>query len=198
MAIEWPKPILWGIDVAEGASIQIGIGGDVNDIYTNKLVNQAVPGDFNMVKDGSITPVLFKVLADPDFDIVLSELRMVFCANALDFGGSDFGKGGGVLPNGMLINGVLNDGHSVALLNVKQNQHMLEFATVTGLNTLTEFAGTSDVIISSFQFGGRAKLAAGSADELSVTIRDSLLGGTRDIRYLQATAYGFFRDPLAS
>ena len=51
-------------------------------------------------------------------------------------------------------------------------------------------AGSTDVIASSYRFGGGLTLEAGTADKISVTINDDLTGGNLGVDHLSATFFG--------
>lgn len=144
-------------------------------------------GSGDMVVNGSGTPVVFTFMADATDDLVLVELRVVFTASAILWGG-DFGKGGGLLTNGILIEAFTDDNVTpVTLINLRQNEDLLRFATQ---QALTEFGGLKDVVSVSYAFNGTEKLIGASAtDKIQVTVRDNLGIGSRGIDYLTMTLH---------
>lgn len=156
-------------------------------LVQSKLING---GSSNLLVDGDPTPAVFQFLADPTDDIVLNELRFVFSAAAITFDGTKFGSNLTTLPNGILVELVVNNGQTSTIGNVKINEHFMEFASQVGINVLTEFSGTNDLLLATFNFGGAMRLVAGTADKVKVTIRDDLTPPSIGGKYLQATVYG--------
>lgn len=143
-------------------------------------------GSEDMVVNGSGTPVVFKVAADPTDDIRLESVRVVFSATSFQFAGDAFGKGGGILSNGVDISIMANNGtFSTMLLELFVNEDFLRL-----LDTTVAQAGSTDVLAATLPFSGNTILEAGTADEVTVTIQDNLTGGARGISYFTATAYG--------
>lgn len=142
-------------------------------------------GSANMAIDGS-TPVVFQVTADPDYDIELTELRLVLVSGTLNWGA--FGKSG-ILPNGVLVEARLDDsGTTVELTNIVRNEDFLHFQ-----NPQTHLQLVGDAINASFGLSGQT-IVHGSSDFVRITIRDDLTG-SYDIDYFEATLYGATVEP---
>ena len=144
-------------------------------------------GSDNMIVNGSVTPVPFFVNADPTDDIVLSEVRFVLTSISLDWGGVHFGKGGGTLPNGVLIE-ITSGGVLTTFGNVTLNEEILMLPVRN--DVLLGQGGNRDVIALSIDLGGQLTLDGGSGDNVTVTIRDNLTTGARDINYFKFAAFG--------
>jgi hypothetical protein len=181
-------------DIKPGATIGIG-ANTLNSIVSRFLTDDGTDtGSEDMVVDGDPTPVTFTFPADATDDIFLNELRLVFSSTSMIFDGTKFSKSS-ALANGILIEATINDGTAVDLINVTINEDFLRFVTSSGINLFSEFSGTNDVLTASFQFSGREKLAAGSADEIKITIRDDFTNiGAYGVNYLTATFYGFMEE----
>jgi hypothetical protein len=152
---------------------------DVNT-FQRKFFTNGVSGS-NMIVNGSATPVVFSYLADPDFDLILLETRIVMSAGTIAVDGDSFGKGGGSLPNGVLIESI-SDGSLVEIANVQVNEEMFLLPFVEA--PIFDTAGANDILTLSIRLG--ATLRAGSGDLVRITIRDQMLGGARDMKFFQA------------
>jgi len=174
--------------------VEATIADNPTTLVQQYLTDDGLPtGDPDMVVDGSVTPVPYWFPADATDTIRLSELRIVMVAGSFNWD-AQFGKGGGLLTNGILFNAIVNGGDTDDLITVYENTDLLRFSGSGGTNVFAEFASTVDVVAISFIFGGKMLLEAGTSDEVRVTIRDSLLGGARDIRQLRATLYGVVEE----
>jgi hypothetical protein len=174
-------------DIKPGAVIRVSTGAAVaSGAVAELLKDTGGAGSFDMVVDGSSTPVKYEFNADPVHNIQLTSVRLVMSASFFNFIGEDFGKGGGELPNGITINIVANGGEftgQIAALTVNEDFfRLLEFAISQ--------SGSTDVMAASLVFGGGVFLEAGTSDEISVTINDDLTSGARGISYLTGTVYG--------
>jgi len=178
-------------DIAPGASIIIGAGSLVSH-RGGFLVDGG--GSEDLIVNGSVTPVEFTFGADPDDDTFLRELRVIMTCGGIGFDGDSFGKGA-ALANGLLVEVTVNDGAFYDLINVQINEDMLRFATSQGINLFSEFSAATDVLVASYQFSGREKLVAGSADEVKITVRDNYTNvGLYGMKYLTATFSGYTED----
>lgn len=171
--------------IKPGSSINIGQSStDPTLLSVQKVLNG---GSSNMRVNGSVTPVVFTVTADPTDDIALSELRFVLSSTSIVFDGISFGQIA-TLANGILVEITVNNGQFAQLANIKLNEHLLEFATTAGINVATEFSGTNDVLVASYALGGSMKLKAGTGDKINITIRDNITAV--QFKYLEASVYG--------
>ncbi len=162
------------ISVIEGAAV-------ATDAVIDFLENG---GSEDMVVDGSTTPVEFSFTADPSDDITVNEIRIVFVADTINWGA--FGKGGGVLTNGIELQVQLDGAASpTTLFEIFRNEDFMRMN-----NPYTEFNGSDDLISASLAFGGIEKLTAGSSDFIKVIIKDNLTSALRNLSYLTATFYG--------
>ena len=143
-------------------------------------------GSEAMNVNGSVTPVNFDYNADPTNNILITSLRLVMTSGNVDFNGSNFGKGGGALTNGISVTAVVNGGTSITLASLKKNEDLLRLQG----RALTEFGGVNDVIQVSIEFSGRVLLEGGTSDRVRVIISDDLTSAARDIKYLTATFFG--------
>lgn len=157
------------------------------DVFREDLLNGASP-DMNV--DGSGTPVVFKVDADPTDDIKLRELRLTISgAKVYRFDGATFGEGGSVLTNGILIEATINGGTTVMLANIVRNEGFFRLQS-TGVTPFYAANGANELIAVSLILGG-AQLNAGTADQIKITIRDNLTaGGATKTKHFRATLYG--------
>jgi hypothetical protein len=148
-------------------------------------------GSKDLLVNGSGTPVVFTVLADPTDDIIITELRFVMSSQSLDWDGTSFGKGS-ALSNGILVQTQLDEAVSPTTLATLQiNENFLEFATSAGINVAQLPATGSVALVASFQFNGTERLVAGSSDFLKATIQDNLTVGALGLNYLVGVVYGY-------
>ena len=146
-------------------------------------------GSEEMAVDGDPTPVVFEVTADPDDDLVLQELRFVMIADAVEW--LHFGKGGGDLTNGILIEAQLDGAvASTELFNIRDNEDFFR------MQSPVKDSSSGDAIIgASLGFAGEI-LGAGSTDFVRVTIRDDIGAVLRKIFKLNATLYTRRQTPV--
>ena len=158
-------------------------GVPAGDFFRGPLENG---GSDNQVVNGSGTPVVFSVTADPTNDIVIAELRIVFSADGIDWDGNSFGKGS-ALSNGILIE-LVDGGVTKEIGNIQINEDWLLLPARTGV-TIDQVSATG-VLAISVDFGAGVTLDAGSGDLLRSTIRDNLTSGPRQINSLRMIAFG--------
>jgi len=130
----------------------------------------------DMNVDGSITPVSFHFHANPlvtDPVIRLTEVRIVMVSDAISFDNT-FGKTGGVLPNGCLLAGIVNDGSANTFANLQENT---DFLQMVGATPFFDSTTGKAVLEAAYAFGGALTLEPGTADEISITIRDDIAPG---------------------
>jgi len=174
------------VDVA--GIVSVGPSGDVALSFAQFLEDGA---DENMVVDGSVTIVEFVVNADPTDNIVITEIRLVFTAGAINWG--HFGKGGGLLANGVHIDAEINDGTHLDFVTMDRNEDFIRLPSSRGGATFSEFnASGNDALGASVVMSGiNERLIAGTTDFVRVQIRDDLTTAARDIDYFTATLYGY-------
>jgi len=144
-------------------------------------------GNESLVVNGSITAKVFKVDADSTKDILLTEIRILMTAGIIEMNSVSFGKGGGSLTNGILIE-VTSGGVTTEIGNIKINEDILMLPVRN--DVLFNQVPLNDVLALSMDFGGVVKLVAGSGDNVKITVRDDLTGGVRGIEYFKSAAYG--------
>jgi hypothetical protein len=137
------------------------------------------------------TPVEFTVDSDPVYDLLLTEVRLVFVALSFDFSGASFGSGGSELTNGVLIE-VTSDGITTELGNLKVNEDVLLLPVRS--DVILGQGGNEDVMALSIDLGGVVALRANTSDKVKVTIRDDLTVGSRQIAYFEFSAFGIKRS----
>jgi hypothetical protein len=135
--------------------------------------------------------VEFTVGADPTNNIVITEIRLVFTAGAINWG--HFGKGGGLLTNGVHIDAEINDGTHLDFVTMDRNEDFVRLPSSRGGATFSEFnASGNDMLGASVVMSGiNERLIAGTTDFVRVQIRDDLTSAARDIDYFTATLYGY-------
>lgn len=144
----------------------------------------------NMVVDGSVAPVDFLYTAHATLDTVPTYIRVTMILSALNWG--NFGKGGGVLTNGISLLVRLDGAVADSLLFLAiRNVDFLRAA-----DGFTEFGAGSDVIAGSVYFSGAERILAGSSDHVTVRIADELDGVLKGVEYLTGTLYGYLTDPV--
>lgn len=154
-------------------------------IFSSALLNVGSP---NMLVNGTLgSPIDFIVNSDPTQDIIISELRLVFSTNSFVYNGNSFGSRP-ALTNGILFDLIVNNGQAATLLTAKLNEDLLRFASSTGLNVLTDRTQATQLLITSFIFGGNMRLKAGTSDRIRIRIRDNLTHVS--YTYLTGTVYG--------
>lgn len=170
--------------IAPGSTITTTSGATAGTgAISERLLNGS---SFNMVVDGSGGPITFQFDADPDNDIQLTSLRLVFSASSFQFDGNAFGRGGGPLGVGVSLDIVSDDGAFAGQLSeLIVNEDFLRL-----LDFEISQAGSTDVMAASIPFSGNVLLVAGSSDNISVTINDALDAGNRGITYFTSTVYG--------
>lgn len=174
--------------IKPGSSIGISPAVSVTaTAFSEYLEESGGSPDLNV--DGSVTPVVFDVTADPVYDIVLREMRIVMTSGSITWGA--FGKGGGALTNGVLFEARLDEAASpVTLTNLTVNEEflLLQFPD-------TELGGLRHVVLASYGFA-EEKIVAGSSDFVRVTVRDELDSAVRDISFFRAKLYGSLMESV--
>lgn len=175
-------------DIKPGAEIIVRPATEVGDLFRQFLSDDGTPtGSTNMVINGQATPTVFFVGADPTNDIVLAEVRLLLSAQALAFDNASFGKGGGALPNGCLIE-IVDDAVTTEIGNLTLNEEILMLPVRN--DVLLDRASSDGVLALSIDFGNQVVLTAGSGDLVRVTIRDNLTGGNQGLHYFKFSAFG--------
>jgi hypothetical protein len=142
-------------------------------------------GSDDQVVNGSGTPVVFQLDADPTDDIELTELRIVFSADSFDWDGTSFGRGS-ALANGILIE--LDIGGVVTEIdNIVINEDWLILPARSG--ALVDQVSASAVLAISSELTG-VVLEGGSSDLIRSTIRDNITLGSRGASSLRMVAFG--------
>jgi len=177
------KRLLVEADIKPGATINV-VPSAVTATQAVILDLEESGGSDEMVIDGDPTPVVFEVTADPDDDILLSELRMMFIADPINWG--HFGKAGGALTVGVEISINVNEAVSPTVVSTIY----LNDDFVALLRTWTEFGGNYNLLVSSIVFSGVERLVAGSSDYVRITINDDLTSVLRKIQSFRAKLHG--------
>jgi hypothetical protein len=125
----------------------------------------------SLLVDGSTTPVVFTYSADGTYDISLQEIKFTFVSNSITFGNDYFGSTSGPLTNGTLVQATVNNGTTVTVYNLVQNESFVNFASPGGFNWIVS---SKDLMSSTYVIGGGLKLVAGTGDQISVTVRDDI------------------------
>lgn len=136
----------------------------------------------SLLVDGSSTPVVFSYDADSTHDISVQELKFVVAANGITFGTDKFGvitK----LTNGLLIELTAN-GNTGTVANLTTNEC---FAHLSSPGGFIWVVSSKDMLAVSYVIGGSLRLKAGTADKVSVTVRDNL---TAAATYLKCCVKG--------
>ena len=174
------------VNVAGSVSIASPGGGgrNVSDFLKNGSSE-------NLLVDGSGTPVTFDFNADPTDDIIITELRLVMAAGTIAWSG--LGKSASPLPNGLLLEGIVNNGASVTFTNLTRNLDIIRLPVAGSGGAFANFgAQDADALAASFNLTGQnTKLIAGSGDRIRATVRDDLSSNTYDLDYLTVTFYGY-------
>jgi hypothetical protein len=168
-------------------AIPVSVGAAASEgAITEFVTDDGTPtGAHSMIVNGT-SPKSFTFPAHATRDIVLTGVRLVFSASAFVFDGSTFGKGGGVLGNGVDLNIVANDGiFSATLAVLTLNEDFLRL-----LQFDISQAGSTDVMAATLPFQGRVVLEGGTSDQVEVVINDNLTLGNKGISYFTGTVYG--------
>lgn len=159
-------------DVSPTNQLQVisGIfGGDLTKVKIGFLEDSG--GSADLLVDGSVTPVVFTFDADPTDDIFLNQVRYTAVTTRFDVGADSFMKEA-ALTNGCLVE-ITSNGVTSEVANFKISEDLIEFGTPDqfeySMTTLNDF------VIGGVVLGGSIKLAAGTADNVKVTIRDNLI-----------------------
>jgi hypothetical protein len=177
-----------------GGALAAGITPLSGVLFREFLTDDGTPtGNDDLIVNGSITPVEFFIDPHPTKDIVLAELRLLMSAGAIEMDGDSFGKGGGALPNGVLIEYV-DDGVITDLGNLTVNEEILMLPVRS--DVLLNTASANDVLALSFDLAGVLSLhAAHPTDRIRVVVRDDLTTGARGLNYFKFAAFGSLIDP---
>ena len=124
----------------------------------------------SLLVDGSTTPVVFEYTPDPAHDVSIQEIKFTVAANSITFGSDAFGSRAGPLPNGLLLEAIVESG-TITLYNFMQNESFVNFSSPGGFLWVVS---SKDMMTSDYLIGGGLILRAGSADRIRVTVRDDL------------------------
>ena len=174
--------------VSGGQALPVVSSADpVTNVFSTDCTESGGSGDLNV--DGSSTPVVFTVDADPTKDLQIAALTMAYSINSImEFDGESFGSdSGGALTNGVEVSAVVEGGNAITLGLVKLNEDLLRFAYPSA--PMLSFTGDADIIVVTV-FLGNVHLKAGTADKVQVKVQDDLTTGALDIAYFRATVHG--------
>lgn len=173
--------------IAQGQAVSIVplSAGNISSLFREFLADSG--GLNNMVINGASTPTDFTLEADSLKDIVLTEIRYTMTTLSFNWGGTHFGKGGGVLANGILID-IFIDGVTTEIGTIMINEDLLMLPARN--DVLLGQSGNKDVLAMSVDLGGLVVLAKGTSDRVRVRIQDDLTSGARDINYLRFAGFG--------
>ena len=165
--------------------VTVGVAASSGSI-TEFLTSTGLPaGSHDMKVDAGGGDIPFWFPADATKDIIITGLRIVFSANAIDFDGGSFGKGG-ELSSGIEVSIIADNGlFTKVLANITLNEDFFRL-----LQFDISQAGTTDAMAATLPFQGRVVLTAGTSDEVRIKIRDNLTGAAHGVNYLTATLYG--------
>lgn len=183
--------------LAEGTRVSIvpvGVTADnLSGLFRQFLSTDGTPtGPNSLIVNGSVTPQVFYLGTDPIKNTTLTEVRFTFTCLSIGWGGTDFGKGGGALTQGVKIELITNNGVYVDFGTIKVNEEFLMLPVRTSV--VLDQSGNRDVLALSIDLGGLAILRAGTDDRIQITVQDNLTGGTRDINFFKFAAYGVKTD----
>jgi len=105
------------------------VAGDAGLVVRSRLKNGSSD---DMTVDGSSSPAVFSLLADPTQDIFVSEIRFVLVVNDLKFNGGSFGGSNSPLTNGVKLE-LRSNSTTVELVNLKVNEDFLSFYSPGGV-----------------------------------------------------------------
>jgi hypothetical protein len=156
----------------EGESVALGAVASSATAIRNDFVRDGSgpPGSPSLLVDGSVTPVEFTYDAHPTQDISLQEVKFVMASNSITFGTDYFGATSGPLPNGVLVE-VTAGGVTGTVALLQQNEDFVNFASPGGFEWVVS---SKDLLASTWLVGGGLKLAAGSADQVKITVQDDI------------------------
>lgn len=170
--------------------VSVGAAASEGAVTEYVTINGLPSGSHDMVVNGTI-PKSFTFPAHATRDIVLTGVRLVFSAAFFNFDGNTFGKGGGVLSNGVEMKIIANGGiFTATLATLVVNEDFFRL-----LQFSISQAGATDVMAATLPFQGRVVLEAGTSDKVEVVINDNLTIGARGITYFTGTVYGVL-EPL--
>ena len=156
----------------EGESVALGAVASTATAIRNDFVRDGTgpPGSPSLLVDGSVTPVVFTYDAHPTQDVSLQEVKFVMASNSITFGTDYFGAKSGPLTNGLLVE-VTAGGVTGTVAVLYQNEDFVNFASPGGFEWVVS---SKDLLASTWLVGGGLKLAAGSADQVKITVRDDI------------------------
>jgi len=125
----------------------------------------------SLLVDGSVTPVAFTYTADSTYDISVQEIKFTLVSKRVTFGKDYFGAVSGPLTNGLLVEATVNDGTTVILGDIHQNEDFVNFASPGGFEWVVS---AKDMMSASYVSGGGLRLIAGTSDNIKVTVQDDI------------------------
>lgn len=166
------------IDTAAGKGrLEATLLTPTGDPVSFPSVSESIKNEFalngtnsSLLVDGSTTPVVFEYASDPTHDVSIQEIKFTLAANSITFGTDYFGSRSGPLPNGLLLEALVESG-TITLYNFMQNESFVNFASPGGFLWVVS---SKDMMTSDYLIGGGLVLRAGSTDKIRVTVRDDL------------------------
>jgi hypothetical protein len=150
--------------------------------WTARLTNSA--GSVSLAVDGSVTPQVFSLSADPQELRWIERLTLIFHSSAMDLSKATeskrFGPVGGGLTNGLQFTVHQGDGSSDLFLDpVKVIQEFERYAAIESrgiVNRVDAVATGTDLLIVAVTLPCRMGLFPGSTDSIDLTVADDLTG----------------------
>ena len=132
-------------------------------------------GSIEMDVDGSVTPVVFTITADPTLDKILIRIGLWIRDSFIDL--DKFGNEAALTNGFRIVQHVDGGADNVILDNVKNTKHLLQYSLERAYTFDYRMSQTTTptAIVVYFATEG-VVLRAGTADSLTATVSDNLLG----------------------
>lgn len=179
-----------------------GITGDVNvtskalsDLYLEQASRNGLGLDFDMKVNGSGTPIVFRVNAQPSSDVFIQEIRFYGSGNGIQF--NRFLNLNQTLSNGILVQ-IKSEDVITNLPVIKATEDFKNFFSFPGGDAFRlDIASGRDDFLATFLFPNPFLINAqgthgpGNDDYIQITIRDNLT----QVGTLGFLAKGFEKEP---
>jgi len=171
--------------------------GEIDTRFIQFAMNGSPSSDLRV--DGSVTPVEFKINADPDFDLFIESMEFYATANGIKF--QQF-LSLAALANGIDIairsNGILVDLFQSPLIRMKTTDDLKKsFAGGNALGWIQEPQAGADSLSATLVFPNPFKISKagtfGTDDEIQITINDDLTAAS--LKEFTFQAFGFKKEP---
>lgn len=146
--------------------VKASIVPDLGQLFQNKALNGA---SSDLAVNGSVTPVIFNILADPTRDKLVDFCALYFLDNGIKV--EKFLGENSPLTNGILIS-IQSDGQMFEFFPIKRTVDLDVIFSTDSFNLV--FSAGGDYVAARFKPSVPFVLKSGTSDYIRVTIRDNL------------------------